>query len=452
MPDLSKHLARAKQALERRNYDLAIETCIECIDIAPTDLEFHATHLEAARRKAKEVKKSLIPSLGFGGLSKDPHKLFVGAVKKLSGNPDGKVVVEVGDAALKASQAGTKPMAEVAVFYYEDFKKGGLFNDKVLWNLAQLYFEKYKEIAKSDKEAAKGWLERAIKTMDELNRAMPNHPEAAKQVKNWEAMRSMERRNEAGQAADYRSQLANDANARRQEVMNRMIRTPEDAKEVLNYINEDLKANVGDKAMWIKKGDIHRRFSQLGEARTAFEKAQAIDAHDYTVTMKLGDIRIDELKAKVVAAGPDAAEAKRELLTVQIEEYRKRVERQPTDMGHRFELAKALLGTGNVDQAAGELQRTVNDPRLRRPSHRLLGYCFTKKNLLDLGAGQYAAYLQLVEDELAEEAKEVRYNLGRVYEDLGKKADAIATYEKLVNIDLGYKDAATRLSKLRGTN
>jgi tetratricopeptide (TPR) repeat protein len=461
MVDLSKHLQRAKQALERRNYDLAIETCHECVDISPNDLEFHVVHLEASRRKAKESgKRSLLPSLGFGGLSKDPHKQFISSFKKLSANPDGKVVIEVGDASLKLANSGTKAMTDIAIFYYEDFKKGGLFNGGVLWNLAQLYFEKYKEVGKTDKDGSKAWLEKAIKTMDELNRAMPNHPEAAKQVKNWEAMRSMDQRNTAGSSNDYRSQLASDDKARRAEVMNRLIRTLDDAKEVLKYVDEDLKQNPNDKSLWVKKGDVHRRLNQLGEtksqmaeAKAAFEKGQALDPHDYTITMKLGDLRLEEMRERIKAAeagGQDAGELKKELLVTEIAEYRTRVERQPTDMNHRYNLGTRLLKTGAIDQAASEFQRTVNDPRLRRGSHRYLGYCFTKKNLLDLASGQYAAYLQLIEDELAEEAKEVRYSLARVYEDLQKKTEAIATYEKLVALDLGYRDAADRLSKLRG--
>lgn len=456
MPDLSKHVARAKQALERRSYDLVIEVCHECVDIAPDQLEFHVLHLEAARRKAKETgKKFSMPSMGFGGLSKDPHKQFIAAFKKVSGSPETKAIIEAGDAALKCSQAGMKPMVEVAQFYYEDMRKSGLFNEKVLWNLAHLYVEKFKDSdKKGDKEVAKGWLEKAITTMAELEKAMPNHPEAAKTAKNWEAMRSMARRNEAGSSQDYRSQLASDDKSRRQETMNRMIRTAEDAAEVLKYVDEDLAANPADKALWIKKGDIHRRINQLAPAKAAFEKAQALDAHDFTVTIKLGDLRMEEMTARLAqatAAGQDVTAAKQELLAIQIDEYRKRVERQPTDMGHRYSLGVCLFKKGDIDTAAGEFQRTVNDPKLRRSSHRLLGYCFARKNLLDLAAGQYAAYLQLIEDEQADETKEVRFNLARAYEDLGKKNEAIATYEKLVALDLGYKDAATRLSKLRAS-
>jgi tetratricopeptide (TPR) repeat protein len=56
----------------------------------------------------------------------------------------------------------------------------------------------------------------------------------------------------------------------------------------------------------------------------------------------------------------------------------------------------------------------------------------------------------LIEDELSDEAKEVRYNRARILEQQGKIEEAAADYTKLVEIDLGFKDAATRLANLRG--
>ena len=92
----------------------------------------------------------------------------------------------------------------------------------------------------------------------------------------------------------------------------------------------------------------------------------------------------------------------------------------------------------------------MRDPRLRKPSHKLLGACFTKKGLYDLAVQQYDGFLKLSEDDLVDDAKEVRYTRGRLFEQLGKKDAAMADYTRLVEIDLGYKDAAERLRKLRG--
>ena len=188
-------------------------------------------------------------------------------------------------------------------------------------------------------------------------------------------------------------------------------------------------------------------------ARQAYEKAQAIDQHDFTVTMKLGEVRMGEARAKLEAVpvgSPERAAAERKLLDLEIVEFRARVERQPTDMGHRFLLGKCLYDLGDIDGSAAEFQRSVNDPRLRKSSHLYLGRCFKHKNLLDLAIAQYKLFLPLVDDELSIEAKDGRYQLARLYEDRGNIAEAIVEYEKLVAIDLSFKDAATRLSKLRG--
>lgn len=446
MVDLSKHLTRAKQALDRRQYDIVIEVCEQCTELDPTSIDVHRLLLDAARRRAKEqgVKAGM-----FGGLSlafgKDAHKAFAAAVKKVSKNPDAKSLAEAGEAAQKLAQGGMKPMFNVAVLYYEEMLASGLFNDKVLWSLANLCFERFKDT----KEEAQ--LDKALKLMHDLEKAMPHHPEAARTIKNWEATRSMVKRQDAV-AGDYRNQLASSAGAKKAEVMNRIIRTVEDAKEVLAYIDEDLKATPGDKQLWVKKGDILLRINQLEDAKVALLKAQALDEHDFTISMKLGDIAMAEAKAKAdaaLAAGQDANAVKRERLLVEIAEYRRRVERQPTDMGHRYQLGMRLIQVGDIDGAAAEFQKTVGDPRVRKGSHRYLGFCFAKKNLLDLACQQYTSYLSLTDDDQADEAKEVRFLRARVLEDSGKKEEALKDFERLVAIDLNYKDAAARLTALR---
>jgi tetratricopeptide (TPR) repeat protein len=450
MPDLTKHLTRAKQLYEKGSCDDALIILGECIDVDPANVEIYKLLLPVSRRKAKESggKTSFFGSLKMPVMSADPHKQFAAAAKQLGKVGDAKSLAATLEAAVKL--AGTvKAMADVAIFLGEEFKNTGMFNDKVLWLLSHQYYERFKASGSKDVES----LNRAIKVMGELGRNMPNHPEASRLEKNWMALQASSTRSGAAQSADYRSQVASSDAARRQEVLNRNIRTIEDAREVLKYLDEDLQKNQADKFLWVKKGDVHRRIGELAVARQAYEKAQAIDQHDFTVTMKMGDLRIAEAqeRLKALPAGsPEAAAAKKQLVDFEIAEYRQRVERQPTDMTHRFNLASRLLSTGDVDAAAGEFQKTVNDPRLRKQSHRGLAICFTKRNLLDLAIQQYKLFLPLVEDELSDEAKDGRYQLARLLEDRGQTAEAIEEFEKLVSIDLGFKDAAARLSKLRG--
>ncbi len=453
MVDLSKHLAKARQALDKRGYDYAIEVCEECQEIDPTNLDVYSLLVDAAKRRAKEKggKAGLfgMGTIAIPTMTKDPQKQLSAAVKRAAKSPDIKSFAAAGDAAQKLVQAGTKQMGDIAIFFYEEVRATGMFNAESIFALGNLYFTRFKET--KEPEA----LERALKTMAELERAMPNHPLASKLLREWEAAKSMVVRTAKSSdgKADFRSQVASTDTARKQEVMNRMIRTAEDAREVLTFIDRDLAANPSDKQMWMKKGDIHKQIKEYAEARIAYEKAQEIDQHDFVVTMRIGETRMEEAKINVAQAeqaGQDPAAAKQELVRIEIEEARRRIERQPTEMAHRFNLAQRLFQSAQIDQAASELQQTVRDPRLRKPSHKLLGACFTKKGLYDLAVQQYDGFLKLTEDDLADDAKEVRYTRGRLFEQLGKKPEAMTDYTRLVEIDLGYKDAADRLRKLRG--
>lgn len=452
MVDISKHLARVKQATERRNWALALEICEECMDVAPAEVELYKLYVDAAKRKAKEVKPSMFGGVGLV-MSKDPLKLLIAAMKKVANNPDAKALAAAGDAARAYYKAGTKPMIEPAIFLYEEMLATGLFNPEVLWNLGHLYFERFQD----KKDLAS--LDLALKTLSKLEAAMPNHPEAGRTLKNWDARKSMELRNAKGAATDYRSQLSSDDKARRAEVMNRNIRTVEDAREVIKFIDEDLKADPSKKDTWLKKAETHRRLAELtqnmedyGQAREALEKAQAIDQYDYNLVMKLGDIAIEERKLyirQLEAAQQDTAAAKQDLLQVEIDEYRKRAERQPTELGHKFNLGVRLIQAGQIEAAAGEFQRTVNDPKFRLKSHKFLGFCFAKKNMVDLAIKNYSAYLTQAEDTRGDETKEVRYLRARQYEQAKRIEEAIADYSQLVEMDLNYKDCAARLDKLR---
>ena len=51
MVDLSKHLERARQAIDRRQYGAAIERCLQCQDVDPTNVELYELLIEAAKKR-----------------------------------------------------------------------------------------------------------------------------------------------------------------------------------------------------------------------------------------------------------------------------------------------------------------------------------------------------------------------------------------------------------------
>lgn len=448
MPDLSKHLLRAKQAIERRGYDLAIEICLECQEVDPANLENLNLLLEAAKRRAKAGGgKGFIPVVC---LSSDPQKKLSSALKRMAKSPDLKSLAAAGEAAQKAFESGAKSLLEVGIVLYEEAKATGLFNEPVLWNLAHLY------LAKFDQTKEKEPLNKAIITMEELARAVPSHPQAKRLIKNWEAMRSMTRRGEAqtGQR-DFRGQLATDDQARRSELMNRIIRSAADADEVLALLNSDLASHPDDKSLYLKKGDVLRRVNRFDQAIEVYEKAQNLDPADFVITMRMGDLRIAMAQDKVDKArqaGGNLEPLEAELMQIEVEEYRRRIERQPTEMSHHFNLGVRLLKQGEIDSAASELQQAVHDPRFRRQSHLYLGHCFLRKKLLDLSRDQYSSCLSLIEDQLSEEYKEVAYHRAKACLAMGDRQGAIDDLTRVVKLDLAYRDAASLLNKLRDRN
>ncbi|MDA3962116.1 MAG: tetratricopeptide repeat protein [Planctomycetota bacterium] len=441
MVDLSKHLARAKQAVERRNYDLAIEITTECQEVDAANVDNYRMLLDASKRRTAEGGKA-----GFSmrlSLSKDPHKQLSGCIKAVAKKPDIGNLEACGDAAKKVYDSGVKSMLDVVIMFYEEARGTGLLSKSLLWSLGHAYLEKFK--ATKDPEP----LDKAINAVAELHRADKSHGEAARTLKNWEAMKSMARRNEGG---DYTKQLADKGGANKNEVMNRMIRTKEDAEEVLSFIDKDLAEDPTDKSLLMKKGDVHRRIGQFKDAKGAYDRAAEVDPHDFVITMRQGDVVISAKQAQIKvleSKGQDVSAIKEELGKFEVAQYRLRVQRQPTEMSHRFNLGSRLFEQGDVDGAAAEFQQSVKDPRYRKQSHNYLGHAFSKKNLLDLARKQFTECLSLIADDLSTEYKEVLYNRARVSEAMGDNEAAVADFTKVVELDLAYKDSADRLNQLR---
>ena len=74
--------------------------------------------------------------------------------------------------------------------------------------------------------------------------------------------------------------------------MNRVIRTVDDAKEVLNLLKWTLKESPQDKVLWQKKGDVLRRIRRYDDAIACLYQAQELDQHDFVITIRIGDSQI----------------------------------------------------------------------------------------------------------------------------------------------------------------
>jgi tetratricopeptide (TPR) repeat protein len=215
-----------------------------------------------------------------------------------------------------------------------------------------------------------------------------------------------------------------------------------DLAKKLGALNE-AKADVESAIAWyqyaadLTKGSdsgLLRKVSDLKMRRTEGEIAaheEFLSSHQPSGEMYTK--RMAELKA--------AREKRAELL---IDEARKRLERNPTDLQLRFELGEYLVSAGRFREALPELQRARQNPNARLKAMNLLGRCYRELGMLDLSMKQLedAAKEILAMDAMK---KEIVYNLGLVYEQMSEKEKSLNCMKQIYEADYGYKDVAERV-------
>jgi tetratricopeptide (TPR) repeat protein len=137
-------------------------------------------------------------------------------------------------------------------------------------------------------------------------------------------------------------------------------------------------------------------------------------------------------------------EAKKKRAQILVEEARKRIERNPTDLQLRFELGEHLANARQFREALPELQRARQNPNARLKAMNLLGFCYRELGMLDLAMKQLeeAAKEILSMDTMK---KEIVYNLGLVYEKMREREKSLNCMKQIYEADYGYKDVAERV-------
>jgi tetratricopeptide (TPR) repeat protein len=182
-----------------------------------------------------------------------------------------------------------------------------------------------------------------------------------------------------------------------------------------------------------------RKISDLRMKRSEREIAE----HEEFLSMHRTD---DELYAKRTEELRAAKKKRAELL---IDEARKRAERNPTDLQLRFELGEHLVNAGQFRDALPELQRARQNPNARLKAMNLLGRCYRELGMLDLAVKQLdAAAKEILPMDAMK--KEIVYDLGLVYEQMGERQKALECMKQIYEADYGYKDVAVRVESSYG--
>src|SRR5262249_43697148 len=125
----------------------------------------------------------------------------------------------------------------------------------------------------------------------------------------------------------------------------------------------------------------------------------------------------------------------KEINTREMDLYRQKADRYPTEMTNRFELGIRLLRAGQVDEAIRELQSARSDPRHLWRALMYLGHCFKSRNNWRLARRNFEESLQNMPAQEDAARKEVLFQLATGCADAGDLAAAVDLAHELANLD-----------------
>src|SRR5262249_54788660 len=145
----------------------------------------------------------------------------------------------------------------------------------------------------------------------------------------------------------------------------------------------------------------------LDQARATLREGLEPTGNAFEVGLELSDLEIEPFRQNLhiteekLKESPDDEELRRirlrlrkEINTRELEYFRQKADRFPTELGLRFEVGVRLLRAGQHDEAIQMLQASRSDPRFRWQSMLWLGHCFKARNNWRLAQRNFEEALQ----------------------------------------------------------
>ena len=442
--DFSKHIQKAEEAERRRNYDFAVQLYQQLLEIDLDQGEARAglRRVLKKRHEAKRGGKMLGRLMGAGPLAAAKTMAKAGrhdgAAKQLesylASNPldvDANLMLgrclESGEN-FKSALAVYEFVAEIAPQNPEGLKRSGAMMHK-----------------KGDVPKALEYYERALE-------ADPRDRDALKARKDLSAEAALHhaRYDTVGHS---REQIKDKDEAQRLEMSQRRHLSAEDLETELARLEARYADNPSDVDLMLEMADVLERMRDPDAALDLLERALSYRKDSVGLRTRAGELKVKAIKKRIARADREgdqeaADRLEGELREFEVADLRRQLELQPGNALLRLQLGKALLRSGELDGAAGELQKAVADPRLADDAYFLLAQCFHQKGFLDLAKREYLKALDR-HQKVDERAREILYQLGDIAESEGAQEEARSFYARIYEVDIGFRDVAAKMESLR---
>ena len=448
---------RAEQVAATDNFDYAIDMYMEGLRLAPDALDqgHKKLRLMALIRQGKGGKKPSIVEKLKRSRGKDELEQMLNAEFLLAKDPNHLPYAET---MLKAAVTGG-------------------YNKTAEW-IADLIFEMNRSsdqpslqtfLLLKDNYAALGRLEKAVTACQWAVNSKRDDGQLADELRNLSAQLTMQRGKyeHKGDFGDFRDSIKNREKQTKLQAQERVVKT----KEYLLSAIEDARKKLAEDPELTD--NILHLASTLADMQQDDCDSQAVEllgsAYERTSNFSFkrlqSQIQIKQLKRKIrqireaLNAEPGNTEVKNQLIELigelnkaELDHHRLCVQHYPTDARMKYELGLSYMRNRLYDEAIPMLQDARKDPRSRIAAMGKIGVCFYMKDWLSDAIDIFNQAIDAYEIKDDETAKELRYNLGRCYEQQDKTDQALEIYHKLAQLDFGYKDIRGRIDKLRTPN
>ncbi|HEX4142101.1 MAG TPA: tetratricopeptide repeat protein [Pirellulales bacterium] len=237
-------------------------------------------------------------------------------------------------------------------------------------------------------------------------------------------------------------------------------------------LEKQIVKSPADISLYVELADMHIRAERFAEAEEVLTRAlAATGGGDLTLRERLEDVQVRHYRNLVQTAErrfdqektAEAAELVKkmrgELNRIELEVYRNRSDRNPTNLSLKYELGVRLKRAGQFQEAVQCLQTARADGKRKAQVHLELGECFQAlKNYL-LAMRNFEAALESLNDRDQDMTKLTLYRAGKLalylaVNDVGSEAGkswlelSEKHFTNLASLDYVYKDVPAMLEKI----
>jgi tetratricopeptide (TPR) repeat protein len=441
---------KAAEAAQRENYDYAVTLFCQLLAHEPGFFQARKELRAAQARKNAGASTGFFKKMMSGAgsspqiakakmtLSRNPGEAMAIAEEVLNSDPNNSFAHRI---IVDAAQALELP--QTAVLSLETMVHASP-KDKAL------VIEFANTVASSGLNATV-----AEKYLDELIRTSPYDPDLLQAQKNLSAQKTMDeggyRGLEDGKGS-YRDILRNKDEAVTLEQEKRVQKSEDTAERLINEYESRLPNEPGNLKLMRSLAELYTQKNRFLPALELYQRIKGSEmGGDATLDRAIADTTLRKFDFQIAQVNPFATDHAEQVAAIQAEktawqlaECQQRVEKYPTDLAIRYELGVLYFNAGKIGEAIAEFQKAQSNPNKRLGAMNFLAQCFAKRKMFDLAARTLQNAIK-EKPGFDEEKKDLLYNLGCVFEGMGKKEEAVEQFKIIYEADISYKDVAAKV-------